>query len=406
LIYEKYKRYINYLILVFFTVHLSAVSFSIAISSVSFGIWGGLWIIDSIAGRRNPFKNNATKELKYVYIFLLIYIIFEILSRLFAVIPEGALSGLKRILLLMIFTAGIDKIDSYFKLEKIITAVLIIFSAVSSYEVIRYFIELFSAGFNIDILNSRLCYFAYPITTAEIKMLIFLLVFPLLFMKNKDFRKKKIIVSLLLIPILISIFLTFSRNVYLGIAVAIFLTGIVISRKTLIAVTILLLLLYFFSPGQVKERINSIFDPNHPNNYPRLVMWQTGITIFRDYPLTGTGDNEITEVYKMYKEPVYHGEGSHFHNNFIMILVTTGIFGFAGYCGFLITLLLKQIRIYRICENEYLKKLSFGSILGFISFNIAGIFEWNFGDWEVLSVFLFIISIPFIIFNIENLKTK
>ncbi|MBN1633297.1 MAG: O-antigen ligase family protein [Ignavibacteria bacterium] len=402
--YGKYKHRIENIILIFFAVHISAVSFSIAVASISFGIWGGLWLINLVMTKRNPFNNHSFPELKFVYLFLLIYVIFEILSRFFAVIPEGALAGLKRLLLLLIFVASVDITDKTKKLESIITVVLIVFSVISTYEIVRFMVEYINAGFEINIIDTRLGYFSHPITTGEVKMLVFVLLIPLLFIKGREFRNKKIILSFLLLPILISLFLTFSRNVILAVIVCFIITGLFMSRKTLIATIIIVIAIFLFSPPQLKERLTSSFNPEHETNKPRLIMWKTGLKMFSDHIWTGVGDNEFIGVYKMYRQPEFTGEGSHMHNNYMMILVTTGLFGFIGYCGFMITLFIKQIKLYRRESNDKFKKLIFGSILAFIAFNLSGIFEWNFGDWEVLSVFLFIISIPFIIFNIDKLK--
>lgn len=402
--YGKYKHRIENIILIFFAVHISAVSFSIAAASISFGIWGGLWLISLVMTKRNPFNNHSLPELKFVYLFLLIYVIFEILSRFFAVIPEGALTGLKRLLLLLIFIASVDIIDKTKKLESIITAVPVVFSVISTYEIVRFIIEYINAGFEINIIDTRLGYFSHPITTGEVKMLVFVLLIPLLFIKGREFRNKKIILSLLLLPILISLFLTFSRNVILSVILCFLLTGLFLSRKTLIATIVIVLAIFIFSPQQIKDRLISSFNPGHETNRPRIIMWETGIKIFKDHIWTGVGDNEFTEVYKMYRQPEFMGEGSHMHNNVMMILVTTGIFGLTAYCGFMIALFVKQIRLYCKQKEDKSRKLIFGSILALIALNVSGIFEWNFWDWEVISVFLFIISIPFIIFNIEKLK--
>ncbi len=404
--YEKYRPRIENFILIFFAIHISAVSFSIAVASISFGIWGGLWIFDFILSKRNPFNNNSLSELKIAYIFLLLYVIFEILSRIFAVIPEGALTGLKRLFLLFIFIASIDIINEIKKLENIISAVLIVFSAISTYESARFIIEYINAGFQINIIETRLGYFTHPITTGEVKMLLFEFLIPVLFLKGKEFRKKKILISALLIPILISLFFTFSRNVLLSVIICLIITGLFMNRRTLIVTVAVLIALFIFSPNQLKDRISSSFNPEHETNKPRIIMWKTGLKMFSEHIWTGVGDNEFTGVYKMYRNPEFTAEGSHMHNNYMMILVTTGIFGFIGYSGFMLALFIRQIILYRRETDDKSKKLIFGSILAFTAFTISGIFEWNFGDWEVLSVFLFIISIPFIIFNIKKNKPK
>ncbi|MCX6165974.1 MAG: O-antigen ligase family protein [Ignavibacteriae bacterium] len=128
--------------------------------------------------------------------------------------------------------------------------------------------------------------------------------------------------------------------------------------------------------------------------------------MFKDHPLIGVGDNEITQVYKMYKIPESHGEGSHLHSNYMMVLATKGILGLLIYIALFTTLFLKQIKYFRITENKEQKYLIFGCILATLSFHIAGIFEWNYGDWEVLTLLLFILSIPFILINLKTETEK
>ena len=132
-------------------------------------------------------------------------------------------------------------------------------------------------------------------------------------------------------------------------------------------------------------------------------MWDVGLNMFYDHPFTGVGDSHVSDVYKLYKEPEFHGEGSHLHSNFLMILATTGIFGFICYIGMIISIFLKQLKLYsKEKEPGIDRALLFGSVLVMISFNIAGVFEWSFGDHEVMTVFFFLISIPFIIYSISS----
>ena len=119
--------------------------------------------------------------------------------------------------------------------------------------------------------------------------------------------------------------------------------------------------------------------------------------MFTDHPFTGIADSHIKEIYETYKKPESEAEGVHLHNNFIMILATTGIFGFLSFLGMFIAIFLKQIKYYRREMSLDKKMLILGSILVMISFQISGIFEWSFGDHEVMTVFFFLIAIPFVI---------
>jgi O-antigen ligase len=126
-------------------------------------------------------------------------------------------------------------------------------------------------------------------------------------------------------------------------------------------------------------------------------MWETGWKMFLEHPVAGVGDSKFNEVYRSYKIPEYDAEGSHLHNNFMMILATTGMLGFLTFCGFFFSLLYLQVRIMNHFTSELEKALVLGSIMVIVSFLISGIFEWSFGDHEVMTVFFFLISVPFIV---------
>jgi O-antigen ligase len=89
-----------------------------------------------------------------------------------------------------------------------------------------------------------------------------------------------------------------------------------------------------------------------------------------------------------------------------MILVTTGIAGLIFYLLFWISLFYYSIKDFRNAKDEFDRTLLWGIILSMISFNISGIFEWNFGDWEVATLLYFIVSLVFVLKNINLNKIK
>jgi O-antigen ligase len=301
----------------------------------------------------------------------------------------------------MIFFAMIVKIKEKETLYKFLLAILLVFTAISIYEIILYILKFPEEAKNTDISLIRLYSFSFFLTTGEMKMLLFITLFPLLFLKEKIFMPRKYLIITLSV-IFISMYLTQSRNVFLALIICFLIFGIFINKKFLIYLLIFVTAVLLVIPAQFRQRITSIVDPTHPSNESRLIMWGVGWKMFKDHPLTGVGDNEITQVYKMYKQPEFHGEGSHLHSNYFMVLATKGIFGMIFYIALFFTLFLKHFKYFRNSRDKSDRYLIFGCILAMISFHISGIFEWNYGDWEILTLLLFIASIPFVIYNLNN----
>lgn len=396
---KRFADVTDLVILIFLTIQIVSVSISIAISSVSFGIWVSVWIIQIAFTKAIGPGKMMRRELKYVNIFTAFYIFFEIISRFFAVYPDGAFVNLKRLLLFLIFYVSIIKIIKTEILVKLLLINAIVLSIISITEIINYSIKFEEMISEIPFSEIRIDYFNYPITSAEIKMMSLLSLIPAAFLKDSFIIRRKYLI-LIMLPIFISMMLTQSRNVFLAFFLCLLVYGIVINRKFLIVYIILLIAGALILPDKYTYRIKSITDMTHLSNKSRLEMWTVGWKMFKDHPLTGVADSHIREIYETYKKPEESSEGVHLHSNFMMILATTGIFGFAGFILMFTAIFIKQIEYYRKSVMLKEKMLIFGSILVFISFQISGIFEWNFGDHEVMTVYFFLISVPFVLKNI------
>lgn len=393
---NKFTSAADKLILLFLTIQIAFVSLSIALSSIAFGIWLGIWIIQIISDKNISFDKDLFREMRLLNLFILLYFIFEVVSRIFAVYPEGAFHNIKRLLLFAIFFVSVLKITDFDTLMKIIFANIFILSLISLAELIQYSVKFSSLISQMPFSEIRIDYFNYPLTTAEIKMISFFSVFPLLFVKEKIFVEKKYIV-LMIIPLFLSMLLTQSRNVFVALFVCFLVFGFIANRKFLLSFIAAMLVAWIILPAGVTNRVSSIADMNHSSNSTRLSMWKVGLQMFYDHPLTGTADSHIREIYMTYKIPETEGEGVHLHSNFLMILATTGLPGFLTFSAMFLCIFLFQIRKYRSSADNISKMLILGSILVFISFHVSGIFEWSFGDHEVMTVFFFLISVPFVL---------
>ncbi len=398
---EKILGLTDNIILVFLTIQIFSVGFSIALSSISFGIWAGLWILQLIFYRHLGLSDDMKKELKIFTLFVLAFIVLDVLSRLFAVLPENPLLSLKRYLLFLILYACIAKIKTVKELFGILKVILSVMAVISLIEIVIFAAALPSQVGKMSLGEIRLDTFAHSITTGEIKMLVLLTLFPLVFVKDSNVLPKKYLIPALAL-IFISLYITQSRNVFVAVFVCFIITGVVINKKFLFVFLVSAAVAFAVLPSQLRDRITSIADPSHPSNNARLIMWNIGWKMFLDRPLLGVGDNEFRNVYKTYKEIESEGEGSHLHSNYMMVLATHGILGFAAYLGIFIVLFLKHLKFYRAKPPGSARLLVFGCILAVISFHVSGIFEWNFGDWEILTLLVFFSSLPFVISNLST----
>ncbi len=398
--YLSLENLINYFILL----QIISTGFSIALSSISLGVWVVLWIYKLFKDK--DFTSFKILFRKYIFFFIALtgFLLTELLSRMFAVFPEDALIGMKRYLLLICFFANPGVVKSKEDLLKNLVIITAGISLLSVVEIVKFAVTLSENLKSTSFSEIRIDYFGYPITAAEIKMLIFMAVFPLVLSKNK-YKPNRTILIIMLVPVLVSLFLTQSRNVYLGVLFALLIYGVFVNWRFLVSYILFLCLLWIVLPEGGKSRIKSIFDLEHPSNKSRLVMWDVGMKVYADYPLLGTGDNEITQVYKMYKTPESHGEGSHFHSNPVMILVTSGTTGAFFFLFLWTAFFIYAIKDYRKYSEAFDKEIAMGIIIAMISFHISGIFEWNFGDWEVATVMFYLISLIFTLKYI-NIKLK
>jgi O-antigen ligase len=115
-------------------------------------------------------------------------------------------------------------------------------------------------------------------------------------------------------------------------------------------------------------------------------MWKTGLRIMKDYPVFGIGDVGSETVWNKYSDPGWTWEG-HLHNNIIMWFVTLGSVGAAVIIGLFVKMWLVMSRIERRIRSDWLGgSLALGGLAVLVGFQVNGLFEWNFGDAEIITL--------------------
>ncbi|HEY3066708.1 MAG TPA: O-antigen ligase family protein [Methylomirabilota bacterium] len=199
---------------------------------------------------------------------------------------------------------------------------------------------------------------------------------------------------------LVAIGLTYSRNAWVGLLAAVG-TLVVLTRRLLLIVPLaVILLLAVAVPSPLRARIESAFDPANRTVSERLYFWESGLHMVRDAPFLGLGPGGVKIYYPEYKNPAARRTGtSHLHNDALQIAAERGLLGLAAWLSIWIVFLYRAVRIYRALPpgRSDAAALVAGGIAGVVGFLAAGLFEYNFGDSEVIGLVWVVMAVPFVV---------
>jgi O-antigen ligase len=361
----------------FLILAIVGLTFSIAVSSIGLTLAIAGWIAASFHERKWLIEKTS---LDY---FFVAYIVVELLSSALAVYKWDSFINSKRLLLISV----VYLVARYVTTEK--KAVLFV-SLLTGVTALLSVIELFNY---FELHPERLFLFQHYMTTGGIKMIVLLLLLPFLLHREtpKCFRVFGLLSA---IPTLLALVLTFTRSSWLGLLGGCITIGILKNKYVIPILLLVVILFLLFAPFPLRERAYSIVDPNHPNNIGRVHMWTTGIKIFIDHPIIGVGDSDLHRIYDRYRSPGDIEPGGHLHDNFLMWLVTLGIVGCIVLISLFVKVLSLELSAFRGLKEYWLEgSLALGALAVFVGFHINGLFEWNFGDQEIIILFWFTVGI-------------
>lgn len=218
-------------------------------------------------------------------------------------------------------------------------------------------------------------------------MLTLVLMGPILLYTKNDFRKNKLWLASTLVTGL-AVFLTFTRGVWIGLAVGLVAMAFLINWKMglkILGSVVLAFILLFTVVTPFRERVLFSFNPEKTYDSERIIIWKTNLLIFKENPLLGIGYSEnsrrIREYYNKSGVPADFKLESHAHNQYIHFLAGTGILGLLAY----LVMIFLMYRIHNGVFVYFQKKqerfwagLALGIIGAETCFYIAGFTESNF----------------------------
>jgi O-antigen ligase len=189
-----------------------------------------------------------------------------------------------------------------------------------------------------------------------------------------------------------ALLLTQTRSSWLAMVVSSVMIVAVLRRRWIPVLLAVFLACTFLMPRRYTERVRTIWDPNFRTNVQRINMIRGGLSIYWENPVFGAGPLDLGEIYRDHMPPgAVHVHG-HMHNIFLQVAVTLGSVGLAAFLWLLASMLRIIVRACRagLPPPEY--AFSAGSLGAAAGFLVNGLFDWNFGDAEVLTMLLIIIG--------------
>lgn len=226
---------------------------------------------------------------------------------------------------------------------------------------------------------------------------------------------KKVSASIITIGLMLFLLRTHELSSIAALSLAFVLMAALARKKILLTMILALILcgagFLYYKPHVLMQR----FDVREQKSWSmrqRLIIWRTGWEIIKEHPVLGYGPTDLSEIYKIKRKDIgvpehvdYRRSFGHLHNNFLQIWATMGIVGLAAFIYLIFKITAIDIITYFNIKNE--NKYYILGILGAqIGFIVNGLFEWNFGDSEVVTVFWVLTGLGLVYDKLGDLKKQ
>jgi putative inorganic carbon (hco3(-)) transporter len=211
--------------------------------------------------------------------------------------------------------------------------------------------------------------------------------------------------ALVMPALIVALAATLSRNAWVGACAGIGLLFVIRDFRLVGMLPVAAAVFIAVAPAQVSDRLYSTFRLNTlrhesvttqaslESNRDRLAMIKSGLKIVRKYPWVGVGPNMVSEVYPQFRDPqAIKQSNPHLHNVPLQIAAERGLPALAVWAWFMFTLA-RDFLAKR--KTTALPSLAMAGLACVIAILAAGLFEYNFGDSEVLMLFLLVVTLPY-----------
>jgi hypothetical protein len=178
-----------------------------------------------------------------------------------------------------------------------------------------------------------------------------------------------------------------TRNAWLGTLAGLAAIALLRAPRLLWGLAGAVLLVLVLRPEPVMARL-TVTDASSRDRY---FMWQAGIDMIRDRPVFGQGPRMVESNYPAYRWPGAPNPATpHLHNNVLQIAAERGLPCLAWWLWWVAAAMGDALR-----EARRRAWTAVGTFALLVSVMTAGLFEYNFGDSEILMLLLIVCALPY-----------
>ncbi len=185
-----------------------------------------------------------------------------------------------------------------------------------------------------------------------------------------------------------------TRSAWLGALVGLVLVAVLRAPKLLWLVGAAVLAVLAARPETVLDRLTVI----DASSVDRFYMWQAGLDMIEEKPVFGQGPGMIIEIYPRYRWPqAPNPRAPHLHDNALQIAAERGLPCLVWWLWWMARAISDSLREFRRLRAGGTSSPwpAAGALAVTVALTVAGLFEYNFGDSEVLMFLLFSLALPY-----------
>ena len=377
-------------------------SSQISIGYALFGLLAAGWI--ATGWRREGLRRALSHPLSAV---AGVYVLLVILSVGFSLDPRASLRALPGLTLFLLVPITLDLVDT----ERRARALLLASAASGVGLAVLGLAGLASGG--ADLQNRIRGPLSHYMTLSGLTMMAGCVLLGFLFAG----RGRERWLGLLSVVPFAAMVLTLTRGAYVAAIGAITLYLVLARPRALLVFVPALVAIFYLSPPDVRDRAASIADPTETTNRDRIAMARAGGRMIADRPVFGLGPELVKPYYPIYRDPdAPRWRVPHLHNNVVQIGAASGVFAAGAYLALLALFFARTVAVIRQSRKGMRRRsqesdvdltpvggqthgdptrAASAAFLAVTALSIAGLFEYNFGDKEVLMATLPLLALPF-----------